>query len=462
MRESRILVFRPDDDRRESLRMILGFLEYGPVIADDFGVLDDPDYSDSRWVAVLIGDNAANEIKATLATLAERLPDVPRLIFSDLAPAACRKVVAAGPVPLEIEYPIRYSQLSDVLRRLKTGHDPSADNRYRTTAAGASPAARRVRQLVQQVAKFDTSVLILGESGTGKELVAQGVHEQSPRRNRAFVPINCGAIPPDLLESELFGHEKGAFTGAITTRKGRFELAEGGTLFLDEIGDMSMPMQVKLLRVLQERTFERIGSNKTQRCDVRIIAATHRNLEQAIADGTFREDLFYRLNVFPINMPPLRERLEDLPALIVELAARNEREGRGAVRFTDAAVSVLARYDWPGNIRELGNLIERMAILHPSALVDVRQLPEKYRAGDEVGAADMPIMPTAPPETLPDEGIDLKGHLADIEVQLIQQALEEADGVVARAAKRLHMRRTTLVEKLRKHGLQRDAELSEI
>src|SRR5689334_21692791 len=188
---------------------------------------------------------------------------------------------------------------------------------------GTSSAIAAVNRLIQQVAPYDSTVLILGESGTGKEIAARSIHEASPRRQRPFVAINCGAIPAELLESELFGHEKGSFTGAVTTRKGRFEIAEGGTLFLDEIGDMSMTMQVKLLRVLQERSFERIGSHATIRCNVRIIAATHRNLEDAIAKGAFREDLFYRLNVFPIEMPPLRSRLVDLPLLVRDFAEAN-------------------------------------------------------------------------------------------------------------------------------------------
>ena len=208
-------------------------------------------------------------------------------------------------------------------------------------------------------------MLVLGESGTGKEVVSRAIHQRSPRRDGPFVAINCGAIPADLLESELFGHEKGAFTGALTARKGRFEMAEGGTLLLDEIGDMSLPMQVKLLRVLQERSFERVGGNQTIRCNVRVVAATHRDLETRIAEGKFREDLFYRLNVFPIEVPALRERREDLPALVETIAAQLARTGRGEVRFTPEALQALSSYEWPGNVRELTNLVERLAVLHP-------------------------------------------------------------------------------------------------
>jgi sigma-54 specific flagellar transcriptional regulator A len=321
--------------------------------------------------------------------------------------------------------------------------------------------------MIEQVADSEATVLILGESGTGKEVVARKLHYHSLRRGKPFVPVNCGAIPADLLESELFGHEKGAFTGAINARQGRFELAEGGTLFLDEIGDMSMPMQVKLLRVLQERTFERVGSNKTIRTNVRIIAATHRDLEKQIAENKFREDLYYRLNVFPIDMPPLRDRVEDIPVLITDLISRIENEKRGSVRLTPAAVTALCQYSWPGNVRELANLIERLAILFPYGVVDIGDLPEKFRpVGGLEPLSELPQVTVrgSEPETvtrvprLPVDGLDLKAHLSNLELDLIRQALDESDGVVAHAAKRLKMRRTTLVEKLRKYGLQRGQE----
>jgi sigma-54 specific flagellar transcriptional regulator A len=294
-----------------------------------------------------------------------------------------------------------------------------------------------------------------------------------------FVPINCGAIPGELLESELFGHEKGAFTGALSARQGRFEMAEGGTLFLDEIGDMPMAMQVKLLRVLQERTFERVGSNKTLRCDVRVIAATHRRLADEIKENRFREDLFYRLNVFPIEVSPLRDRVEDIPVLVKDIIACMEASNRGSVSFTKASLAVLMQYEWPGNIRELANLIERMAIIYPNEQVDVVNLPEKfqhYQVPDE----SREIINRVSTETikidtvnlsqkmdvndnvddlsavltqLPEEGIDLKEYLTVMEGDLIRKALTECNGVVAHAAKRLNMRRTTLVEKLRKYDL---------
>ncbi|HEX6832547.1 MAG TPA: sigma-54 dependent transcriptional regulator, partial [Rudaea sp.] len=329
---------------------------------------------------------------------------------------------------------------------------------------GDSAAMMKVRHLIRQVAPHDTNVLLRGESGTGKEVAAHAVYERSARRGGPFVAVNCGAIPADLLESELFGHEKGAFTGAITSRKGRFELAEGGTLFLDEIGDMSLPMQVKLLRVLQERSFERVGGDTTIRCNVRVIAATHRNLEESIAKGTFREDLYYRLNVFPIEMPPLRERRDDLPLLVDALIKQLSRAGRGNVSLSNEALAVLKMYSWPGNVRELSNLIERLAVLHPGGTVRVRDLPLRYRSDVELPVEAEPVAAAADDvlanaEVLPPEGIDLKEHIARIEVALIRAALERANGVVAHAAQLLYLRRTTLAEKLRKYGMARDGDI---
>jgi sigma-54 dependent transcriptional regulator, flagellar regulatory protein len=355
---------------------------------------------------------------------------------------------------------------------------------------GNSAAIRQILSLIEQVAEHDSSVLVLGESGTGKEVVARSIHQSSPRRNRPFIAVNCGAIPSELLESELFGHEKGAFTGAVTTRKGRFELAEGGTLFLDEIGDMSLPMQVKLLRVLQERTFERVGSAIQFRCNVRIIAATHRNLEQAIAAGGFREDLFYRLNVFPIEMPALRDRTEDMPQLISDFCDQNSAAGRARVQLSATALECLMRYSWPGNVRELGNLVERMSILSRGRMVAAADLPAKYVPRDwmpEPAADCIPALlpksllpeapepdalterqalflleePTAGGTTLPSEGIDLRAHVAAIEESLIRQALDRSNGIVAQAARLLGLRRTTLVEKLRKFEIGIAEDVSE-
>ncbi len=315
---------------------------------------------------------------------------------------------------------------------------------------GRSTGVHRLVELIDQVAPFNTTALILGESGTGKERVARSIHAQSTRRDEVFVPVNCGAIPSELMESELFGHEKGAFTGAVTTRKGRFELADGGTLFLDEIGDMSLDMQVKLLRVLQERSFERVGGSRTIRCDVRIVAATHRNLKDAVLEGEFREDLYYRLNVFPIEVPPLRDRLQDLPLLIDELIRDNERHGGASITFADRTILTLAQLDWPGNIRELANLVERMAILKPAAEIDVVDLPFEYRPDLPIVSMRLEENPSLAPES---ECVDLKLHLAQVECELIEQALVLSQGIVDEAARMLNVGRTTLVEKIRKYEL---------
>src|SRR5690606_9222629 len=329
---------------------------------------------------------------------------------------------------------------------------------------------------IDQVAPHDTTVLLLGEAGTGKEVAARALHDRSPRRDKPFVAVNCGAIPADLLESELFGHEKGALTGALTQRKGRFEMAEGGTLLLAEIGDMSMPMQVKLLRVLQERCFERVGGTTASKCNVRVIAATHRNLEERIGKGEFREDLFYRLNVFPIEMPALRERGEDLPDLVTAITRQLAESGRGQVSLSTDAIAALQHYAWPGNVRELANLLERLAVLHPGGSVRAGDLPARYRAaaaavGDlfdppaeeatpapAVAAAPAAVDPARLSATtaLPPQGIDLRGHMAGIELELLRAALEQSGGVVAHAAPLLGLRRTTLVEKLRKYGIDRE------
>ena len=375
---------------------------------------------------------------------------------------------------------------------------------------GTSVAIREVIAAIRQVAAFDSTALVLGESGTGKEVVARAIHDLSPRRGRPFVAVNCGAIPADLLESELFGHEKGSFTGAIAARKGRFEIAEGGTLFLDEIGDMSPSMQVKLLRVLQERVFERVGNHAQIKCNVRIIAATHRNLEESIARGTFREDLFHRINVFPIEMPPLRSRSEDIPLLIRDFVEQNVAEGRGRLQLSPRALAALALHSWTGNVRELSNLVERLSIVCGNRIAEVRDLPPKYRPPEdwtlEVKALDTSLSVTALEDTsqeipveeeklslnessvltafeseafepnplvpdrsapttidaaspfegltrLPEDGIDLRAHLLAIERRLVEQALERANGTVAQAARLLNLRRTTLVEKLRKLGI---------
>ncbi len=368
--------------------------------------------------------------------------------------------------------------MTDKLKHEASPRDAGVLKQHRLV--GDNRGMQLVRRLIEQVAHSDATVLILGESGTGKEVVAQALHQQSLRAKRPFVPVNCGAIPSDLLESELFGHEKGAFTGAITTRQGRFELAEGGTLFLDEIGDTSLEMQVKLLRVLQEKCFERVGGSKTIHSDVRVVAATHHNLEHRVAEGHFRLDLFYRLNVFPIEVPPLRDRANDIPQLVKYMTERLQQGGQQVAQLSDCALAALASYAWPGNVRELGNLVERLNILFPGQQVRAKDLPDKYRSNvdwiadvegsqfaEEAMLADtgveertMPLV--SPGALLSGVGLDLKDYLRQVEEDLIRQALDDSDWVVARAAKLLRLQRTTLVEKIRKFDISRVGAASDI
>jgi sigma-54 specific flagellar transcriptional regulator A len=373
---------------------------------------------------------------------------------------------------------------------------------------GASPSAEAIRHLIERVASSNATVLITGESGTGKELVARALHDQSNRCGGNFVPINCAAIPKDLLESELFGHRKGAFTGAMADRIGRFELAHGGTIFLDEIGDLSLDMQVKLLRVLQERTVDPVGALKSVAVDVRVVAATHRDLEAEIEAGRFREDLYYRLNVLPLNTPALRQRTQDVPALLTHFAEHFADKGQTPITFSSDFMEALKDYAWPGNVRELSNLVDRFNTLFSGQLLSLATVPssllpkglrvlqaervttplkdsleivapighmEADQSGHQSANSDMmnPFANPAPPlamdmhnevqdiimlaqglPSLPPEGLSLKDRLADIERDLILQALNRTDGNVSQTARLLNLQRTTLIEKLNKYDLR--------
>lgn len=325
---------------------------------------------------------------------------------------------------------------------------------------GQSNEIRNVLQMVERVSDSDSTVLVTGESGTGKELVAKAIHYNSPRSDKPFIPINCGAIPGELLESELFGHIKGAFTGAIANRIGRFELAQGGTIFLDEIGELSLPLQVKLLRVLQERKFEAVGSAKTVSADVRVIAATNINLEKAVAKGQFREDLFYRLNVIPILIPALKQRRTDIPLLLHHFVQQfNASKNRTLAGFSPEAMDCLTNYGWPGNIRELENLVERLAILKGNGIVEKADLPEQYRVGSSLniggGAGAVAAgAGTVDSFELPDDGMDFNTAVDSFENALILQALERTGWNRNQAALLLKLNRTTLVEKIKKKGLR--------
>ncbi len=324
---------------------------------------------------------------------------------------------------------------------------------------GGSPALLEVYRVLMKVAPTDSTVLVTGESGMGKELLVRALHRNSRRKDRPFVPINCGAIPKELLESELFGHEKGAFTHAIRSRPGRLELADGGTLFLDEIGDMDLSLQVKILRALQEKEIERVGGSQIKKVDVRVVAATNRDLEKDVAAGKFREDLFYRLNVIPLHLPPLRDRGEDTLLLAEHFLGRfcTDKQ-RSKLRFKDKARDMILAYSWPGNVRELENFMERLSILCENEQIDPADLPEKIwrEVGEEPPRRELPVAavpagfawPTL--KDMRDKTMGLKEFLDDIEQRLLEEALQEADGVKNQAAEILGIKRTTLIEKLKK------------
>ncbi|VEB36506.1 transcriptional regulator FleQ [Legionella sainthelensi] len=461
----KVYIIDNNKGRGEKIRTILDFIgestEFG--MYGKWQVFVEPNPN-----AIVLGaSESLEETLHELDALVNKFVKTPIIVIGkQLNDTQCilRNVVSCQP------FPFSYVQIMEALHQCKIAQETvkcitmgNHRNPLFRSLVGNSLSIRTVRRLIEQVADTEASVLVLGESGTGKEVVARNIHAFSSRANKPFIPINCGAIPGELLESELFGHEKGAFTGAITSRQGRFELANTGTLFLDEIGDMPLPMQVKLLRVLQERCFERVGSNKSIDVNVRIIAATHRNLEEAIKEGKFREDLFYRLNVFPIEMPPLRERTEDIPLLFNELIARIESENRPIVHLMPDAMAALSEYSWPGNIRELANLVERLTILYPKGILSKEDLPQKIRSEynpyfdldtpDSEREALLQVISQGTASST--EGIDLKEHLVKTELALISQALNESDWVVSHAANYLNMRRTTLVEKMRKYGLTR-------
>tara|TARA_B100001063_G_scaffold246427_1_gene285524 strand:- start:3219 stop:4691 length:1473 start_codon:yes stop_codon:yes gene_type:complete len=477
-REIKVLLVDDNEQRQHDMQVLLDFLgeESFSSNTSNWKNVATESGDTSNIVAFIVGSSNKSSLDTLLSEINEWDKGMPMIYVGDedlpedLPDDVRRSIIA------QVTMPPSYNKLLDSLHRAQIYREHFAHNRVRgerrpvqlfRSLVGTSRQIQYVRELMHQVADKSVTVLITGESGTGKEVVARNLHYHSTRRDGPFVPVNCGAIPNELIESELFGHEKGAFTGAITSRSGRFEMAEGGTLFLDEIGDLPLNMQVKLLRVLQERTYERVGGTKTLHTDVRIIAATHKNLEAMVAEETFREDLYYRLNVFPVEVPALRDRREDIPLLLNELISRMENEKRGSIRFNSAAIMSLCRHDWHGNVRELANLVERLAILHPYGVIGVPELPKKFRHVDEGDEDESrmqePVMlPSEPglvgldtPALLPVNGIDLKDYLTNLERSLIQQALDDACGVVARAAEKLRIRRTTLVEKMRKYGLQR-------
>ncbi|KPH63917.1 Fis family transcriptional regulator [Pseudoalteromonas porphyrae] len=477
-----ILILDNNNNRAIGLNAALTFIGEAVQLLDEQNFEQICSSFDKKECMVILG--ALNDLEHE--AVIKKYPTLPFLLIGETLKPLLSIANVVGLICEPFTHDVTTQLLHDCQqyqRMLPNEHKHAKPHKTFDGLVGETEAVKDVRFLIEQVAKTDANVLILGESGTGKEVVARNVHLLSKRNSGPFVPVNCGAIPAELLESELFGHEKGAFTGAISARKGRFELAQCGTLFLDEIGDMPLQMQVKLLRVLQERSYERVGGTKAIQADVRVIAATHRNLEMMIEQGSFREDLYYRLNVFPIENPSLNERADDIPLLLKELMRRvNEQSGTTA-KFTERAIDSLKEHAWPGNIRELANLVERMVIMFPDKVVDIPDLPAKYRyieveayepqypeelmerdAFNDIFSAGFSDYDDEPDvevsqssvDLLPNEGIELKDYLAELEISLITQALERYDYVVARAAEILGVRRTTLVEKMKKYNLSRD------
>jgi DNA-binding NtrC family response regulator len=459
LRKSTVLVVDDEELYRRALERILKRVGYEVVTARDaseaMGIVS------SRPIDLVLSDVKMPGINGLelVRQVHEFDPDLPCIVITGYgSPESSVDALRAGAF-WYLEKPFEQGHL-DVVRRLaeqaiehgRLKHENrllqrQLATRYRfDSIVGESHTLRRVLEVVERVSATDSTVLLTGESGTGKELVARAIHYNSPRRERLMVTVNCGAIPEELLESELFGHVRGAFTHAVSHREGRFALADGGTIFLDEIGDMSLNLQVKLLRVLQERSFEPVGSSKTQSVDVRVIAATNQDLPTLIAERRFREDLYYRLNVIPLEVPPLRERREDIPALVNHfLAAHAERTGSSVKGISPEAVATLCRHSWPGNVRELENLMERLVILRREGEIGIGDLPPEYLAEPADAGPDL--------AGLGPEGVHLKGATEALEARLIRSALERTAWNKNRAAQLLQVNRTTLLEKIKKYAI---------
>lgn len=460
MKSQRILIVEDESSLRTALFRILDRKGYNVITANRI----------EEAKVVIQGDSQID-----MALMDLNLPDGDGLEFMDVLKKQhpnCEIIVLTGHGSIEtaikatqkgafhfVTKPFNIEELMSLVEKAMSHKKLSQENQQLKSAlktkqkfdqiVGTSEAIRHVLDLVDRVADSDSTVLITGESGTGKELIARAVHFNSPRSTGPFIPINCGAIPSELLESELFGHVKGAFTGAISNRVGRFEMADGGTLFLDEIGDLEPNLQVKILRALQERCFEPVGSTKTVSVNVRVITATNIDLDKAVIEGNFREDLYYRLNVIPIQIPGLRERKTDIPLLLshfLELYGRTK--GRNLTGFTSEALDCLSHYAWPGNIRELENLVERLTILKGQGIVDVHDLPPKYRAQNTQSVVQISH------HDIPEEGLDFNTAVDAYENNLILRALEKTGWNRNQAAALLRLNRTTLVEKIKKKGLK--------
>lgn len=419
----------------------------------------------ARSVDVLLTDLQLPDLDgvALIERALDKVPTLATLVMTGYGTVErAVQAMRAGAVDF-IRKPFDMSAVVAALRRAMDARRPSSEPAASTSGprpgeteaclVGESPAMRSILEFIRKVADSDSTVLITGESGTGKEVVARALHAQSRRNRGPWVPVNCGAIPETLLESELFGHERGAFSGAQQARAGRFELAHGGTLFLDEIGEMPVALQVKLLRAIQERSFERVGGTRAVKVDVRIVAATNADLEAAVRAGRFRKDLYYRLHVIPMELPALRHRREDIPPLVSHFIRQlNIRKAARVQGVEPEAMGKLCAYEWPGNVRELENLIERVVVLKRDGMIGCGDLPDTLQGRRGVAESRLPL-----PVSLTQEGIDLMSELEQYENQLILEALNQANGITSKAARLLRLNRTTLVEKLKRKKLDAKA-----
>lgn len=454
-----------DNDRR-SRDLVSAFLTYKGYEVSNFDEMSGFfDTASDGMQRILVADADSLQLRSG-EQLPHYLQHAPRLVVIVYGQAEAVRSLPHDERVIFLPKPLNLDELESVVMRaleyqaLKVPVAELPPDEYPhflcSTIIGKSRQMLALFEMIEKVAESNATVLIQGESGTGKELAAQAIHQLSSRSSRNFVPVNCAAIPDDLLESELFGHVKGSFTGAYANRVGRFEMADKGTLFLDEIGDMKAALQVKLLRVLQNKEFEPVGSARSQKVDVRIIAATNKNLEDQVASKDFREDLYYRLSVIPITIPPLRERREDIPLLVNHFQAQLNRDRRRLVKgFSREALEMLCVYDWPGNVRELENLVERMVTMKESGMITVDDLPEKYlQAQGMTSRASVPPVTVQHEQELPAEGICLNSAVDAFENRLIIQALQRSGGNKKEAAALLNLKRTTLIEKLKKKNLQ--------
>ncbi len=459
MNQAKILVVDDEQTLRAALFRIFSRRDYQVITTGNIREAESVITSNSELelaiVDVKLPDGDGIDLLATLKQKFNNIPVIVLTGFGSIDVAVKATKMGAFHFmtkPFNIEELVSIAEKALSHKKLvfeNTELKSKLESKYRfDNIIGQSQPIKNVLNMIEKVADTDSTILVSGESGTGKELIAKAIHYNSSRKDKPFVPINCGAIPNELLESELFGHVKGAFTGAISNRQGRFEIANKGTLFLDEIGDLSPNLQVKLLRVLQEKRFEPVGSAKTIESDVRIVTATNVDLAKAVKEGTFREDLFYRLNVIPIQIPPLRERADDIPLLLEHFINKfNQHKGINITGIHPMALDKLKKYAWPGNIRELENFIERVSILRKEGMIEPSDIPQHFDEGTGMTAnGQLPI-------EIPEQGIDFNNAIAAYENQLIINALNKTGWNRNQAAILLRLNRTTLVEKIKKKGL---------